>query len=132
MTNVLSTLAQTSSGSGAAAGGMMILLVYLAIAVLVIAGFWKMFSKAGHPGWAAIVPIYNTYILCKVGGRPGWWLILFFIPVVSIIVWIILAIDVAKAFGKGVGFGLGVALLAIIFVPVLGFGSAQYQGPAAG
>jgi hypothetical protein len=96
-----------------------------------IAAMWKIFSKAGHPGWAAIIPIVNTYFLCKVAGRPGWWVILMFIPFVNFIIWIILCIDVAKNFGKGTGFGIGLLLLPIIFFPILGFGNAQYLGAAA-
>ncbi len=123
------TLAQSASES---AGGTIFLVIYLAIIVLIIAGFWKVFTKAGQPGWAAIVPIFNVYILCKVAGRPGWWLLLFFIPIVNLIITAIVSIDVAKAFGKGVGFGIGLWLLGMIFYPILGFGSAQYQGPATG
>src|SRR4030095_12401751 len=93
---------------------------------------WKVFTKAGQPGWASLIPIYNLYIWCKIVGRPGWWIILLLIPFVNIIVGIILCIDMAKSFGKGVGFGIGLALLGIIFWPILGFGSAQYQGSAAG
>ena len=106
-------------------------LVYLAIAVLVIAGFWKVFTKAGHPGWAAIIPFYNVYILLKIAGRPGWWLLLFLIPVVNFVIAIIVAIDVAKSFGKGTGFGVGLAFLGPIFYPILGFGDATYQGAVA-
>jgi uncharacterized membrane protein YoaK (UPF0700 family) len=113
-------------------GGLVIVIVYLAILVLVVAGFWKVFTKAGQPGWAAIVPIYNIYILTKIAGRPWWWLLLFFVPLISIVFAVIVSIDVAKSFGKGVGFGLGLAFLAPIFYCILGFGSAQYQGPAAG
>jgi hypothetical protein len=107
--------------------GAVISLIYLAIIVLVIAGFWKVFVKAGHPGWAAIVPIYNAYILLKIAGKPGWWLILFFIPVVGLIIAILVSIEVAKAFGKGAGFGVGLALLGFVFYPILGFGDARYQ-----
>jgi hypothetical protein len=93
---------------------------------------WKVFTKAGQPGWASLIPIYNIYIWCKIVGRPGWWIILMLIPFVNFIILIILSIDMAKSFGKGVGFGLGLAFLGFIFLPVLGFGSAQYQGPSAG
>jgi hypothetical protein len=93
---------------------------------------WKVFTKAGQPGWASIIPIYNIYIWCKIVGRPWWWILLMLIPFVNFIVAIILCIDLAKSFGKGVGFGIGLALLGIIFFPILGFGSAQYQGPSAG
>jgi len=130
---MLFTLAQNNTG-GAAAGiaGMIGLLIYLAIIVLVIAGMWKMFTKAGQPGWAAIIPILNLYFICKIAGRPGWWLILMFIPIVSLVIAIIVMLDLAKSFGKGVGFAIGLILLGFIFIPILGFGSAQYQGPAAG
>lgn len=107
------------------------MIVGLLIALLLIVAMWKVFTKAGQPGWASLIPIYNLYIWCKIVGRPGWWIILLLIPFVNIIVGIILCIDMAKSFGKGVGFGIGLALLGIIFWPILGFGSAQYQGPAA-
>jgi hypothetical protein len=100
--------------------------------VLMIVALWKIFTKAGQPGWACLIPIYNIYILCKIVGRPGWWVILMLIPFVNFIIAIILFIDLAKSFGNGVGFGLGLAFLGIIFFPILGFGSSQYQGPAAG
>src|SRR5216110_3768932 len=108
------------------------MIVGLLIALLLIVAMWKVFVKAGQPGWASIIPIYNLYIWCKIVGRPGWWIILMLIPFVNIIISIILLIDLAKSFGKGVGFGIGLILLAVIFFPILGFGSAQYQGPAAG
>src|SRR5437763_7704018 len=109
------------------------MIVGLLIALLLIVAMWKVFTKAGQPGWASIIPIYNLYIWCKIVGRPGWWIILLLIPFVNIIVGIILCIDMAKSFGKGVGFGIGLALLGIIFWPILGFGSARYQGdPASG
>lgn len=71
------------------------------------------------------------YILLKIVGRPWWWLILFIIPLVGLIVAIVVSVDVAKSFGKGVLFGIGLALLGFIFFPILGFGQAQYQGPSA-
>jgi hypothetical protein len=108
------------------------MIVSLLIALLLIIAMWKVFTKAGQPGWASIIPIYNLYVWCKIVGRPGWWILLMLIPLVNIIVGIILCIDMAKSFGKGVGFGIGLALLGIIFWPILGFGSAQYQGPSAG
>jgi len=103
----------------------------LLIALVLIVAMWKVFTKAGQPGWASIIPIYNLYIWCKIVGRPGWWILLMLIPFVNIIVGIILCIDMAKSFGKGAGFGIGLALLGVIFVPILGFGSAQYQSPSA-
>ena len=131
---ITSTFLAQNSGGGAAGGiaGCMIGIIYLAILVAVIAGMWKMFTKAGQPGWACLVPFYNIYILLKIVGRPGWWLILMLIPIVSIVVGIIVAVDLAKAFGKGIGFAIGIILLGFIFIPILGFGDAEYQGPVAG
>jgi hypothetical protein len=127
-------LAQTdeqSTGAAGAAGGVVGGLIGLVVGLLIIVSMWKVFSKAGQPGWAAIIPIYNFYVLCKVAGRPGWWLLLMLIPFVNFIILIIVSIDVAKNFGKGAGFGLGLAFLGIIFWPILAFGSAQYQGGGA-
>ena len=125
-------LAQETSDYAEAKGpGPVFWICYFAIIILLIAAIWKVFSKAGQPGWAAIIPIVNLYFLCKVAGRPGWWLILMLIPFVNLIIFIILDIDIAKRFGKGVGFGIGLVLLPFIFFPILGFGSAQYQGGPA-
>jgi uncharacterized membrane protein YhaH (DUF805 family) len=121
-----------SASSQGQAPGPLFWIFWLAVTILMIAACWKVFTKAGQPGWAAIIPIYNWYILCKIVGRPGWWVILFFIPFINFIIGIILCIDLAKSFGKGVGFAIGLILLGVIFFPILGFGSAQYQGPAAG
>jgi hypothetical protein len=86
--------------------------------------FWKVFTKAGRPGWASLIPIYNLYILCKIAGKSGWWVIwcMFLIP------FIFVCIALAEKFGKGAGFGIGLAFLGIIFFPILGFGDARYQG----
>jgi hypothetical protein len=105
------------------------LLTPLAVVVFVIASVWKVFAKAGQPGWAAIVPIFNMYALCKVAGRPGWWTLLMFLPAVNLVIGIIVAIDVARNFGKGAGFGLGLAFLGFIFYPILAFGDAPYNPP---
>jgi uncharacterized membrane protein YhaH (DUF805 family) len=129
----LTTLAQyNTNNTGGGIAAVVTLVIWLAVIVLVIAGMWKTFTKAGQPGWAAIIPIVNLYFLCKVAGRPGWWVILFFIPIVSFIISIIISYDVARSFGKGIGYTLGLIFLAPIFYCILGFGSAEYQGPAAG
>ena len=108
------------------------MIIWLAVVVLMIASMWKIFTKAGQPGWASLIPIYNIYVWCKIVGRPGWWVLLFFIPFVNFVIAIILGIDLAKSFGKGVGFGIGIILLGIIFLPILAFSEATYQGPSAG
>jgi hypothetical protein len=103
-------------------------IVVLAVAVLLIVSFWKVFTKAGQPGWGSLVPIYNLYLMCKIAGRPGWWLLLMLIPLVNFVVAIVLGIDIAKNFGRGVGFGIGLAFLGPVFYPILAFSDAQYQG----
>jgi hypothetical protein len=115
------------AGGGIAAA--IIGIIYLGIIVLIIASFWKVFAKAGKPGWAAIVPIYNIIVMLEIIGRPIWWIVLFFIPIVSLVAAVLIAIDVAKAFGKGAGFGIGLAFLPFVFYPMLAFGDATYQGP---
>jgi len=111
--------------------GSFLVLVYLAFIIFIIAAVWKVFEKADQPGWAAIVPIYNIIVLLKIVGRPVWWILLLFIPLVNIIIAVIVYVDLAKSFGKSTGFGIGLLLLGIIFFPILGFGDAEYEGPAA-
>ena len=117
-------------GGGAAAAGLGIgfMIFWCAIVLLMIASMWKVFVKAGKPGWAAIVPIYNFVVLCEIAGKPAWWVVLFFVPVVNFIVIIVLSIALAKKFGKGTGYGIGLSLLGFIFYPMLGFGPDQIQG----
>jgi hypothetical protein len=92
------------------------------------AGEWKVFTKAGQPGWAVLIPIYNIYVTLKTAGKPGWWLILAFIPIANVVVAILIPIGIVNDFGKGAGFGLGLLFLGFIFYPILAFGDAQYQG----
>ena len=104
---------------------------FLAIFVLMITSMWKVYTKAGKPGWAAIIPIYNLVVLLDIVGKPIWWIILMLIPLVNLIVVIIVYVALAKAFGKGVLFALGLIFLGIIFFPILAFGDAKYTKPAA-
>ncbi|MGB0152905.1 MAG: DUF5684 domain-containing protein [Verrucomicrobiales bacterium] len=120
-----------AAAAAAAGAAVVVNLISLVVGVIVIIAMWKVFSKAGKPGWAAIVPIYNVIVLLEVIGRPVWWVVLFFIPFVNIVIAFITSIDLAKSFGKGAGFGIGLIFLSVIFYPILGFGSAQYKGPAA-
>ena len=113
-------------------GGSVIgMIIGLAFTILMIVACWKVFVKAGRPGWAVLIPIYNTYVFLKIAGKPGWWLIWFFIPVVNLIVAIIATVAFAQNFGKGIGFAVGLILLPIIFIPILAFGKAQYVGEGA-
>ncbi len=137
MTMIPALFLQEELPSGAIGGGLMaiggtMLLVMLAIAVVFIIGVWKVFTKAGQPGWAVLIPFYNAYVLLKIAGRPGWWLILMLVPLVNIVISIIVAIDVAKAFGQGAAFGVILLfLLSGIGYLVLGFGNYRYVGRAA-
>jgi hypothetical protein len=106
-----------------------ILLLSLAISVLMIAAMWRLFSKAGQPGWAAIIPFYNTIVLLRVIGKPWWWMLLTFIPVVNIVISVLVGLELAKSFGKGAGFGVLTFFFSIIFIPILAFGEARYVGP---
>ena len=106
--------------------------IYIAIYVLLIAGWWMIFTKAGEDGWKAIIPIWNVLVLLKIVGREWWWIILMLIPCVSLVVGIMLMLDLAKSFGKSGGFAVGLILLTFIFIPILGFGDSRYVGPAAG
>ena len=117
---------------GAAAAGVFLIfgLFYLAFIVLMIAAFWKVFTKAGEPGWAAIVPIYNLVVLLRIAGRPVWWVLLFIIPLVNLVIIAITYIDLAKSFGKDAAFAIGLIFLSPIFFPILGFGDSRYLGPA--
>lgn len=103
--------------------------IYLAIIVLIIVADWVIFSKAGKPGWASIIPIYNTIVFLQIVGRPIWWFILLLIPFVNIVVGLIVINDLSKAFGHKFGFTLGLIFLSIIFLPILAFGGSRYVGP---
>ena len=111
--------------------GMIVgLVVQLGIMGFFLAVGWKIFAKAGEPGWAVIVPIYNIIVMLKIVGKPIWWIVLFLIPLVNLVASILLSISLAKSFGKGTGFGVGLAFLGFIFGPILAFGDATYEGPA--
>ena len=117
----------TSNGGG---GFAFLYLIDIAIYILLIAGMWMTFVKAGEAGWKSIIPIYNFIVLLKIIGRPWWWILLFLIPIVNIVILIIMWNGLSKSFGKGVGFTVGLIFLSFIFIPILGFGSAKYIGPS--
>lgn len=96
-------------------------------AVIVVVSLWKIFVKAKQPGWAAIVPFYNAYLLLRVVNRPGWWFFLYLIPFVNFVIWIIVNNDLAKSFGKGTGTTLLLIFLPFIGYPMLAFGDAKYK-----
>ncbi len=103
-------------------------IVILILAVVLIIANWKIFSKAGEPGWAAIVPFYNQYVLFKITLGQGWLFLLCLVPVVNVVMSIIVIFKLASAFGKGIGFGFGLLFLSPIFLMILAFGSSEYIG----
>ena len=106
-----------------------VVILYLAFIIFFIASMWTIFTKAGQPGWAAIIPIYNVIVLLKIVGKPTWWIILFLIPVVNLVFCIWTMNMLSKSFGKDEGYTVGLLLLGIVFYPMLAFGSAKYIGP---
>ncbi|WKZ59424.1 MAG: DUF5684 domain-containing protein [Cyclobacteriaceae bacterium] len=114
-----------------AAGGILgaIGFVYFAIILLIIISMWKIFTKAGKPGWAAIIPIYNIIVLLEIVGKPVWWIILMLIPFVNFFVMIYVAHLLAKSFGKDIVMTILLIILPIVGYPMLAFGDAKYVGP---
>lgn len=130
MSTLLATTIGTTDAAATAAALVGSLVTTLLVWVVVGLGFMGVFTKAGQPGWAGFVPIYNTFVLLKVVGRPLWWFLLTLIPVVGLVVAIIIYHDLSKSFGKGVGFTIGLLLLPPVFIWILWLGSATYRGPA--
>ena len=117
--------------SGVGGIGVVALIIYLVFLLLLAVAAWKVFTKAGKPGWAAIVPIYNYIVLCEIIGKPTWWFLLMICPCVNFI-FLIWALNLlSKSFGKSEGFTVGLVLLHPIFLLILGFGDAVYLGPSA-
>lgn len=116
----------------AALVGLVLLAIYLGIALFFIVAGWKVFVKAGQPGWGVLIPIYNLYLWIQIAGKPGWWLLLYLVPIANIVVAILVALGVAKAFGKSGAFGFFLlCLFSFIGIPILGYGSAVYTKPPA-
>jgi len=107
-------------------------IIWCAVMVFYLAATWKVFTKAGQPGWAAIIPIYNLIVLLQIAGKPVWWVLLMLIPLVNIVVAVMTWHGVSTNFGKGVGFTIGLILLGFIFIPILAWGDAEYLGPTGG
>jgi hypothetical protein len=119
-----STSASAGGGIAAAIGG----LVWLIVVLVMLVAMWKVYVKAGQPGWAILIPIYNSIVMFRITGRSPWWILGLFVPFLNFFVAIRLVFDLAKAFGRGIGFGFGLLFLFPIFVLILGFGKAQYVG----
>ena len=119
-----------AAGMAVGAGVMIVYMLFvLAISVFMVVAMWKMFTKAGKPGWGCLVPFYNNYCLFEIAFGNGWLFLLTFVPCVNFVFLIMLYFKLAKAFGQGVGFVFGLLFLNPIFVAILGFGNAEYIGP---
>lgn len=103
-------------------------IISLVLCVFVLVCMWIVFRKAGKPGWAAIVPFYNLYVLFEITWGSGIRFLLLLIPIYNIILSIQTQVRLAKAFGKSGGFAAGLIFLPYIFIPLLAFGGTAYQG----
>ena len=126
---------QVDSFSGTEAGAILFVFILIScvaallLAIPVFVGMWKSFQKAGKPGWAALIPIYNSYVMVQIAGRPLWWFVVIcFVPFVNIVFAIMLLLNIARAFGKDVGYMLLLLFFPFVGWPLLGLGSAKYQG----
>lgn len=122
-----------SPNAGALAGVIasmsMFLFVFFALIVLLIIAQWKLFTKAGEPGWKSLIPFYNLYIALKIAGMSGWWMLAFFIPVLNFIAAIIYSVNLAHVFGKSTAYGIFLLFFfSTIGTLMLAFGDAQYIG----
>jgi len=128
----LNTYDYKSPSEGSGVSGVTLIL-FLVVIVVLVAAMWRVFTKAGEAGWKSIIPLYNTYIMLRIVNRPGWWLLLYLIPLVNLVVSIITSIDLAKAFGKTTAFGIfGLAIFSFVGYPMLAFDQkAKYTRPAA-
>jgi hypothetical protein len=122
------TTTTTTSGNMGAASPILTV-VWLAVTVALVAAVWKIFAKAGRPGWASLIPIYNTITMLHITGRSGWLILALLVPFWNIYIAIRLVFNLAQVFGRGIGFGFGLLFLSPIFLLILGFGDAQYVGP---
>lgn len=105
-----------------------IIITYILVVLILVIAQWRIFEKAGQPGWACIIPIYSTLVLLRIIGKPTWWLLMMLIPFVNIVYAIWSVNLLSKSFGKSEGYTVGMIFLPFIFYPMLGFGSAEYQG----
>lgn len=106
---------------------ILLILLGLSVAVFGIISQWKVYEKAGQPGWAVLIPIYNFIVLLRIVNKPWWWLFLMMIPIANLVFAIIILNRVSKSFGKSEGFTVGLFLLSIIFWAILAFDSSVYN-----
>lgn len=99
----------------------------LALIVLICAGAWKTYEKAGEPGWAALIPFYNLWVLLRIAHKPGWWFIMFLIPLVNIVFGLLTFFTLSRKYGYPPVFGVGLLFLPFVFWPILGFSANRYE-----
>ena len=128
--NITYSVSDTSSlSAGLAAFGIGFYLITLALSIFMLVCMWKLFVKAGKPGWAALIPVYNIYMEFEIVYGNGVKFLFLLIPFVNVVFSIKVMFDLAKVFGKGTGFGFLLWFFSIIGLPILAFGDAEYQGP---
>ena len=122
----------SSPGAAAAlvAAIMAFIIPIIIVNIIVLVGYWKIYEKAGKPGWASLIPIYNVIVLLEIIGKPIWWIFLILFPCTTFIFAIWATNLLSKSFGQTEGFTVGLILLPFIFYPMLGFGNYKYLGPA--
>ncbi|MBA4242188.1 MAG: signal peptidase I [Sphingobacteriaceae bacterium] len=108
-------------------GVILMIVLWLSIIAFAIVSQWKVFEKAGQPGWAVFIPIYNILIMLKVANKPWWWIFMLFIPIANIVFAIMLLHRISLSFGKSGGFTVGLLFLGIIFWGILAFDKSEYQ-----
>ncbi|WP_419786832.1 DUF5684 domain-containing protein [Pseudodesulfovibrio sp.] len=102
-------------------------IISLLLCIIWFVGMWKVFAKAGEPGWAAIIPFYNLWVLVRIARKPWWWFIGLFIPLVNLVVLLLISLGVANKFGQPFIFGVALFCLPFIFYIILGFSDMRYR-----
>ena len=107
--------------------GGMGLIIFLLFTIWMVITMWKIFKKADLPGWGSLIPIYNLILIIRMASKPDWWIFLFFIPFINLVAFVVVNVDLAKNFGKDIGFAIGMIYLSFIFFPILAFGEAEFN-----
>ena len=113
------------------------LLISLILLIFEVIILWKIFLKAGRPGWAAIIPFYNLWVLLEISDYPGWLVLLSLLGIIPIIgflasiallvIYILAMLNLARHFGKSTVFAVvGLIIFSIIGLAILAFGDAKY------
>ena len=129
--SILTDVAVTTTSADVNTGAILtyVLISALVSYVLVVIPLWAIFTKAGEPGWQALIPIWNTIVLLEIAGKPMWWILLFWVPILGIVLYILMLNGLSLSFGHGAGFTVGLVFLGLIFLYILAFDSSRYQGP---